>query len=92
MASEISTEDRIRAVAGKYGRTPEEVDLLTAATMRRLEYRKAHSGKACPACENDLPVSAFTPDSSRPDGLTRLCKECRADLARAYREEETDGV
>lgn len=87
---DVTPEDRIRDAARKYADTPEDLDLLVASALRRLEYRKQHSGKRCPGCENDLPVSSFTPDSSKPDGLTRLCKECRADAIREIRAQEAE--
>ncbi|WIC90214.1 hypothetical protein SEA_VROOMVROOM_64 [Arthrobacter phage VroomVroom] len=77
-----STEDRIRTVASKYADTSEDLDLLVASALRRLEYRKAHSGKRCPSCENDLPVSSFGPDGTRPDGLARICRPCDAERHR----------
>lgn len=33
--------------------------------------------KHCPACEAQLPASAFSRNASRPDGLQSTCKSCR---------------
>lgn len=39
--------------------------------------------KRCSQCCTDKPRSAFANDSSRPDGLTYLCKSCRNAKVRA---------
>lgn len=40
--------------------------------------------KWCPACVSSLPLSAFTSDRSRPDGLGAYCAECKRSRQRAY--------
>jgi len=34
--------------------------------------------KTCPRCHQDKPADAYTRDRSRPDGLERVCRECRS--------------
>lgn len=39
--------------------------------------------KTCGACQSPKPREAFARDSSRPDGLTYLCRDCRNAKARS---------
>lgn len=50
---------------------------LTTQALARLAYRRRHSGKHCPSCQQDRPISAFGRDSRERDGLNRICKTCR---------------
>ena len=40
--------------------------------------------KVCPRCNEDLDLSFYSKDKSRPDGLQRLCKLCDSKKGRAY--------
>lgn len=55
------------------------------AIRTRLAYRQKHSGKTCSKCKRVLPLSAFSPDPSKPDGLSKRCKPCEADRRRSAR-------
>lgn len=55
------------------------------AVMVRLAYRYRHSGKTCSKCKRDLPLSAFSPDPSKQDGLSKRCKPCEAVRRRSSR-------
>ncbi|UDL14671.1 hypothetical protein SEA_KEALII_65 [Arthrobacter phage KeAlii] len=64
------------------GRFPE---VSPAAVQARLNYRRAHSGKTCAKCGEARPLSAFSPDPSKPDGLSSRCKPCEASRRRTRR-------
>ena len=55
------------------------------AVRARLAYRQRHSGKTCAKCGRVLPLSAFTTDSRKPDGLDKRCNQCKAKAARSRR-------
>lgn len=55
------------------------------AIRARLAYRHKHSGKTCSKCRRALPLSSFTTDSRKTDGLDNRCHECKAAEARARR-------
>jgi hypothetical protein len=63
----------------------EEAELMTAQALDRLAYRQRHTGKTCANCGEDRPLSAFTTDSRKPDGLDRRCNHCKAQRQRDRR-------
>ena len=60
-------------------------EVSTDAVLARLAYRQKHSGKTCAKCRRDLPLSAFTTDSRKPDGLDKRCNQCKAKAAHRWR-------
>jgi hypothetical protein len=76
---------RISRVAARYDSGNGEAQALTAQALARLAQRQRHSGKACSACREDKPLSAFGPDSERPDGLSHRCRACDSARKRASR-------
>ena len=44
----------------------------------------AHPTKICTGCRASLPITRFSRDASKPDGLQTRCKECRAANDRAH--------
>lgn len=86
---EATPEALVAAVADDYD--PE--GLLAAAALRRLSWRLSRiGGKRCGECEQELPLSAFSHDSSKADGVRSKCRACDAaarkrkrDIARAQR-------
>lgn len=53
------------------------------------DYFQNQEGKVCPDCRELKPVTAFSRNRARPDGLQFYCKACySARAARAYRERE----
>ena len=81
----MSTEALLARVASRYENGNGEAASLTASTLERLEYRRRHSGKECAKCGESRPLSDFTTDSRKPDGLDRRCKSCKATQARERR-------
>ncbi|WGH21592.1 hypothetical protein SEA_ASCELA_69 [Arthrobacter phage Ascela] len=75
----------IARVAARYESGNGEAEALTAQALARLAYRRRHSGKACDRCRETKPLSAFSKDVSRPDGLMRYCRACRSAAYRAGR-------
>ncbi|CCQ44325.1 hypothetical protein ARTSIC4J27_249 [Pseudarthrobacter siccitolerans] len=73
--------ERLASVASRYG----EPLALTAQALARLEYRRRHSGKTCAKCQHVRPLSAFTTDTRKPDGLSSRCKSCEAQRQRERR-------
>lgn len=41
--------------------------------------------KLCGTCSTEKPKSAFNADSTKPDGLQALCRQCKSDRHRAVR-------
>ncbi|QOP65195.1 HNH endonuclease [Arthrobacter phage Tuck] len=74
---------RISRVAASYDSGNGEAQALTAQALARLAYRRRHSGKTCDRCRETKPLSAFSKDVSRPDGLMRYCRACRSAAYRA---------
>lgn len=75
--------DLIARVARKYDGADDEAARLKADALARLEWRKRRGRKQCDRCGEAKPVSAFSRDSTRADGLLRRCKSCDADLYKA---------
>lgn len=46
--------------------------------------------KTCRGCGRDLSTGEFHRNRKNPDGLETRCKSCRAEIARAYREQHRD--
>ncbi|UVK63587.1 HNH endonuclease [Arthrobacter phage Janeemi] len=67
---------RISRVAASYDSGNGEAQALTAQALARLAYRRRHSGKTCSHCQETKPLSAFGPDTRKPDGLDPRCREC----------------
>ncbi len=82
----MSPEDRVRLVAARYDGDDDEVRLLEANALRRLEYRRRRGGKECPRCEETKPVSAFRRHSGKSDGLYAVCRDCERTIRSANRE------
>ena len=60
----------------------------TDAAAPKQRARKAvpsSGGKHCPACEQDLPLTEFGSNASRPDGRHHTCRTCAAARAKADR-------
>lgn len=74
----MSAEEAIRAVAQRYDGDAGEAMQLAEDALRRLDWRARRGRKECATCHEDKPVAAFTLDSSRADGLTPQCRECRS--------------
>ncbi|WGH21139.1 hypothetical protein SEA_CASSIA_66 [Arthrobacter phage Cassia] len=74
---------RIARAAQAFDSGHGEAQALTAQALARLAYRRRHSGKTCDRCRETKPLSAFSKDSSRPDGLMRYCRACRSAAYRA---------
>lgn len=74
--------DAVARIAARY--RAEDAELLEL-TLARLAWRSAHSAKACSSCREDLPLSAFGPDTARPDGLAHRCRACDSRRKRAAR-------
>jgi hypothetical protein len=73
------TEDlpaRLARLAARYDSGNGEGEALTEEALERLAYRRRHSGKTCRTCREDKPMSAFSPDGARPDGLSPRCRSC----------------
>ncbi|UJQ87197.1 HNH endonuclease [Arthrobacter phage BaileyBlu] len=81
----MTPDELLAAVAMQYDGDDHEGDRLLDAARRRLAFRTRHGGKGCSACHEILPLSAFGPDGSRPDGLAHRCRPCRALRERALR-------
>ena len=48
--------------------------------------------KRCNRCETFLPLSAFGPNTSKPDGMQRECRGCRKEMnAATYRKRMKNG-
>lgn len=60
-------------------------EVTPAALQARLNYRRKHSGKTCAKCGKARPLSAFTTDSRKADGLDTRCNPCKAERARVRR-------
>jgi hypothetical protein len=65
-------------------------EVTATALQARLDYRRKHSGKTCAKCGEARPLSAFTRDPAKPDGLSKRCKKCEADRARTRRAARRD--
>ncbi|WNN94024.1 HNH endonuclease [Arthrobacter phage Nitro] len=74
---------RLAAIAARYADDPEDAEALTREALSRLAQRRKRSGKKCDRCREFKPMSAFSKDSSRPDGLMRYCRACRSAAYRA---------
>lgn len=70
--------DLLALVAARYDGQDGEARRLEEAARRRLEYRKARSGKRCDSCHETKPVSSFSRDAREKDGLRRYCRGCAA--------------
>ncbi|AYN57788.1 hypothetical protein PBI_DRMANHATTAN_70 [Arthrobacter phage DrManhattan] len=81
-------ERRLAAIAARYDYGDGEGEALTREAMARLAYRRKRSGKTCDRCREFKPMSAFSRDSSRPDGLRRYCRACASARYRASRVNE----
>lgn len=79
----MTPEDRIRAAVRPYDGLDDEAGRLASDTIRRLSWRRTRAGKRCPVCETARPLADFGPDIWRPDGLARVCRECRRETERA---------
>lgn len=60
-----------------YADSPGERQALREYVERALDYRRRHSGKECPKCNETKPLSAFGADSKEKDGLRHVCNACR---------------
>lgn len=78
----MTVADRIAATAARYDGADDEAARLTAQALARREWRLRRSGKTCSRCSQTKPISAFGPDSRRPDGLRYSCRPCEARRAR----------
>lgn len=61
---------------------------LYRRVLARLEQRKARAAlpfKRCPVCGRQLPARDYAENATRPDGLQRECRPCRAEWQRDYR-------
>jgi hypothetical protein len=82
------TEDlpaRLARLAARYDSGNGEGEALTNEALERLAYRRRHSGKTCAVCGEDRPLSAFTTDARKPDGLGLRCNSCEARRQRERR-------
>lgn len=48
--------------------------------------------KFCKKCSSTLDLSMFTKDKSKKDGLSTVCKICRANYAKSYRENNSESI
>jgi hypothetical protein len=74
-----TTEEERNEMRGG-GRPPSRRHLraVTAAPGPRPRYdRRTTGGKHCGGCKISKPVAAFWSCATSPDGLQRLCKECK---------------
>ncbi len=83
MTSTRSISEGLELVASKYVGEA-ELQGFQEAALARLSWRLRHSGKTCSKCQEEKPLSAFTRDGQRPDGLSPWCRECHS-LRRASR-------
>ena len=48
--------------------------------------------KFCGRCKEEGPVSNFSKDRSRKDGLSNICRDCARERKRKYREENQEKI
>lgn len=75
---EETLEERLARLAARYDAGNGEGEALTREALERLAYRRRYSGKRCDRCREEKLLSAFSRDSTRPDGLRRWCRSCDA--------------
>lgn len=78
MTKNPSTDDRLAAVTRRYDTGDGEAGQLLQQAQERLAWRLRHSGKRCSKCGADRPLSAFTRDRQRADGLSPWCRDCHS--------------
>lgn len=59
------------------GASEEYIAQREALLQAALGAYTRRSGKVCPTCKEFKALSAFGSDSTRPDGLTASCRQCR---------------
>lgn len=77
-AREAQAVDRIVDVVERYDGPSGEGARLLSQVLAARAYRLRRSGKECSRCRETKPISAFGPDTRRPDGLRYVCRSCEA--------------
>lgn len=57
---------------------------ITRVYRRSQAARDLSALKLCPACGETQPLAAYSVDTSRADGRTRICRRCNDQKSRAY--------
>lgn len=70
------TDEEIRDYCKRFDTGDNEGDRIFASVLLALERLRASSGKTCSSCKAFLPLSDFSKDSTRADGLGHRCRAC----------------
>lgn len=57
---------------------------------RMLREGTSMQTKTCTKCKQELPVTSYSKDNTRTDGLSPYCKPCRSDENKAWRERNAE--